>query len=471
MTRAVLFDLGNTLLDEQTNRPLPGATGLLDALGDVRDSENLPVLSGLVSDWKMPRDPSEVGPLRQEYLQELVASGLDSFFRPLEMRVTLSTEVGVRKPDAAIFRAALDRLQPGLPLHHAVFVTERLEHVQAARALGLLAIHFKGPGQMTGEVEQFADLLEILKQIVVAWPCCKKHGEPVGRYESVASKSKRAEAAVTELVAQVSTARLGDRIKALSDFGTRWTYSSDVGQVPTWVRDRFLEMGYPLSDVRFQPFSVPGAGQQQNVLCGAAADHPGLVLVCAHYDSLSETPSISAPGSDDNASGVAVLLEVAELLRTVPLRRGLLFAAFGGEEQGLFGSTACAGVAAEEQWRIDVVINLDMVAFQDPARPNLVRVEYDQGNRHPGNDPAAKAFGLLMAQVAADYTNLAIEHTDIWNSDYMPFEANGYAAIGVYEGGENPNYHKTTDTAATLNLDHLAEVSKMVLATVYSIAR
>jgi len=99
MTRAVLFDLGNTLLDEQTNRPLPGATGLLDALGDVRDSENLPVLSGLVSDWKMPRDPSEVGPLRQEYLQELVASGLHTLFRPLETRITLSTEVGVRNDE------------------------------------------------------------------------------------------------------------------------------------------------------------------------------------------------------------------------------------------------------------------------------------------------------------------------------------------------------------------------------------
>ena len=91
----------------------------------------------------MPRNPAEVGPLRQEYLQELAASGLDAFFRPLETRVTLSTEVGVRKPDAAIFRAALDHLQPGLPFHHAVFVTERLEHVQAARALGMLAVHFK----------------------------------------------------------------------------------------------------------------------------------------------------------------------------------------------------------------------------------------------------------------------------------------------------------------------------------------
>ena len=78
-----------------------------------------------------------------------------------------------------------------------------------------------------------------------------------------------------------------------------------------------------------------------------------------------------------------------------------------------------------------------MIAYQDPQRPKVVKVEYDQGNRNPGNDAAAKAFGLLMAQAAADYTHLAVEHTDIWNSDYMPFEAKGYACIGVYEGGEN----------------------------------
>ena len=190
--------------------------------------------------------------------------------------MTLSTDVGVRKPDAAIFRAALDRLQPGLPFHQAVFVTERLEHVHAARALGLVAIHFKGPGQTTGEVEQFADLLELLQRIVAAAAPRKQHGEAVGRFQSQTAKSKQADPAVTALVAQVSPARLGDRIRALSDFGTRWTYSSNIGRVPAWVRDRFLEMGYPEGDARFQPFDVPGAGRQQNVLCGAAAGPSGV---------------------------------------------------------------------------------------------------------------------------------------------------------------------------------------------------
>ena len=183
-------------------------------------------------------------------------------------------------------------------------------------------------------MDTLADLLPLLQRLLAFSPCCKKHSEAVGLHASVANKSKQTDAAVSALVARVSATRLRDRIRHLSDFGTRWTYSANVAQVPLWVRDRFLEMGYPQSQVRFQAFDVPGAGQQNNVLCGPGAGHPGFVLVCAHYDSLSEAPSVTAPGADDNASGLAVLLEVAELLQTVPLRRGILFAAFGVRSRG-----------------------------------------------------------------------------------------------------------------------------------------
>ncbi len=238
------------------------------------------------------------------------------------------------------------------------------------------------------------------------------------------------------------------------------------------MRDRFLEIGYPGGRAcDSSPSTSPGRSRQQQRALRRGRRRTRASCWCALTTTRSPRPRrTSAPGADDNASGLAVLLEVAELLRDVTLRRGLLFAAFGGEEQGLLGSTACAEVAAAERWRIDVVVNLDMVAYQDPGRPHLVIVEYDQGNRNPGNDAAAKAFGLLMAQAAADHTNLSIEHTDIWNSDYMPFEAKGYACIGVYEGSENPDYHKTTDTVDVLDMDHLAQVAKMVVATLYRIA-
>ena len=124
--------------------------------------------------------------------------------------------------------------------------------------------------------------------------------------------------------------------------------------------------------------------QQRNVLCGSVDNDKSIILVCCHYDSLSERPSIEAPGADDNASGVPATLELARLLKNVELKReAFLPCVFGGEEQGLFGSDACAEIAIQQNWPIDVVINLDMVSYKNPIGPSRIVVEYDQGNRVP----------------------------------------------------------------------------------------
>ena len=64
--------------------------------------------------------------------------------------------------------------------------------------------------------------------------------------------------------------------------------------------------------------------EQRNVLCGSVDNDKSIILVCCHYDSLSERPSIEAPGADDNASGVAATLELARLLKNVELKREVL---------------------------------------------------------------------------------------------------------------------------------------------------
>ena len=126
--------------------------------------------------------------------------------------------------------------------------------------------------------------------------------------------------------------------------------------------------------------------EQRNVLCGSLDNDKSLILVCCHYDSLSEKPSIQAPGADDNASGVAATLELARLLKNVELKREVLYRVFGGEEQGLFGSAACADIAIQQNWPIDIVINLDMVSYKNPIGSSRIVVEYDQGNGDPRND-------------------------------------------------------------------------------------
>lgn len=469
--RFVLFDLGDTLIDD-ANRPIAGAMELLESLRSLRDADGRPIQLGLVSDYTPAATRAEVKRLQMEYYGIIREAGIEAYFLPVEQHVTLSTEVGVNKPDPAIFRAAVDKLAPGTLWQHVVFVTENAAHVKAARELGMRAIHVRGPGQQTGDVDRLSDLIPIFERLVKFRPCSAKRERRVVPFTSFANKSKQVDPVLASIASQVNPARIRTWMEQLTDFKTRWSFSPQINRVWEWIRGEFLAMGYSPSEVRYQPFSMVGAGELQNVLCGSAAgNHPGFVLVCGHYDTTSEQPAVLAPGADDNASGIAVLLEAASILRILPQRRSVLFAAFGGEEEGLHGSQACAEIAATEQWKIDLVVNLDMIAYQDPHRLHHTVVEWDQGNHEPGNDAAAKAYGLLMAQMAADYTALVVEHTDISDSDYMPFEAKGYPCIGVYEAGHNPANHGSGDTMADLDMHHLSEITKMVLATVYSLVR
>jgi FMN phosphatase YigB (HAD superfamily) len=75
-------------------------------------------------------------------------------------------QVGAFKPDRRIFEAALAKIDVALTLHDAFFITERKSHVTAARALGMRAVHFKGPGEVTGDIERLVDLIPIVQEFL-----------------------------------------------------------------------------------------------------------------------------------------------------------------------------------------------------------------------------------------------------------------------------------------------------------------
>ena len=471
--RIILFDLGQTL--EDNGILLPGAADFLSAIQTMKDPNGELSITALVSDYYEAERHEDIEVLKKQYYKDLEKLGIQSFFQPLSQKVTLSTEVGVRKPDEKIFRTAIDKIYRDLPFHRVIFIADSLDHVTAARELGMTAIHFQGPGQSTGEVSELVDLIPIIRRLLMFSPCGKKRNEAVGRTLSHNNKSKQIDHNIVKLISLVDKVHLQETISHLVQLGTRWSYSSNISHVSEWIYQRFLAIGYQEGiEARYQNFDMPGSGLQRNVLCTSLDnnnENKSLILVCSHYDSLSEKPSVSAPGADDDASGVAATLELARLLRNIPLKRKVLFCIFGGEEQGLFGSDACAEIAIHENWTVDVVINLDMISYKNPIGTSRIVVEYDQGNRDPRNDAAAKAYGLMMAQAAKDYTSLEVEHTDIWNSDYMSFEKRGFACIGAYNAEDNPFYHKSSDNQDKIDITHLGEVIKMVLATILILGR
>jgi Peptidase family M28 len=468
--RPLILDLDHSILDLPGGRLSPGGRELLRALA----AAGVPLALLTVADPERRAEKADAlaAVLRREGLDD-AASRLAG--RLVAVKVAAGDETAARRQYEEGLRAAAASCSGAEEdhAHMAVLLSRDPSHLDIARAAGLLAYPLGGDATAKadtaydGRADAAADLVETLR-----WhPCDKRRAAAKGRLASTAAKRKAADPGIAGLVTGVSEARLKAMMEGLVAWGTRWTFAPHIDQVTAAIREAFVSAGYPATAARFQPFSMPGSASQRNVLCGSATPGDGVILLCAHYDSISRNPA-AAPGCDDNASGIAVMLEAARVLRDAGLDRHVLCAAFGGEEQGLYGSRACAEISAAEGWDIRLVINLDMVGYRDPARPDLVTVEFDQGNAQPGNDAAARGHAMTMAQAAADYTLLQVEHTDIWNSDYMPFEAKGYACIGLYDGAADaPFYHSTEDTLDKVDLARIAEVTRLVVATVATIAR
>jgi FMN phosphatase YigB (HAD superfamily) len=167
--KVILFDLGKTL--ENNDELLPGAEELLSSIKAMDADRGKSHAIALVSDFDKFNEGMrmiDVKPLQVEYYTILENLGIRSFFEPLYKHVTLSTEVGAKKPDIRIFRAAIDSLENGLSFKNVLFITEDPGHIAAARQLGINAIHFKGPGQSTGDVDKLIDLLPRIRDFLGA---------------------------------------------------------------------------------------------------------------------------------------------------------------------------------------------------------------------------------------------------------------------------------------------------------------
>ena len=159
------------------------------------------------------------------------------------------------------------------------------------------------------------------------------------------------------------------------------------------------------------------------------------------------------------------MLEVARLMRLAFPEKPVMYVAFAGEEDSLSGSYSLAKLVRAAGWRIHVVVNLDMVGWVDPQRPDTVTIEFDQDHATAENDAAAKIYGLKMAQMAVDYSTLKVDHTDIWSSDYLPFEMFEVPCIGIYDGGVcAPFYHSRDDVPAVVSEARLVQVARTLLA-------
>nr|WP_240188768.1 M28 family metallopeptidase [Nakamurella flavida] len=225
-----------------------------------------------------------------------------------------------------------------------------------------------------------------------------------------------------------------------------------------------------------------------NVLADTRKGDPDqVVVVGAHLDSV-----VAGPGINDNGSGTATILEIAEEMAKLGVapRKQVRFAFWGAEEAGLLGSEHYVDTLSDDELgTIYANLNFDMV-----GSPNYVRFVYDGDLSDSELDGAAPPGSAQIETLFTDYfagQDLATAPTAFdGRSDYGPFITAGIPAGGLFSGAEgikteaeaaifggtagvayDPNYHQAGDTIGNLNTKALAEFGDAAAHAVWTMAR
>lgn len=160
------------------------------------------------------------------------------------------------------------------------------------------------------------------------------------------------------------------------------------------------------------------------------------ILLTAHYDHIGSSNGGICPGADDNGSGTAALLQLAEWLKAHPPAHTVVFCLFDGEEAGLYGSRAFVATPPFPLASIDVVLNLDMIAQGTQGRIFVGGTSYTAALK-----PYLLAgFSSSKVKVVPDF-----ETYDAY-SDQYPFWRAGIPFLFFCVGDDDPFYHTPADT-------------------------
>lgn len=281
------------------------------------------------------------------------------------------------------------------------------------------------------------------------------------------------------LVHQVSRHNLLTHLKALEGERHPFLSRERLEAAHDYVRDALRSWGL---NVSVEPFSYMGE-RFVNLIARAASQPAGARFVIgAHVDTVPGTP-----GADDNASGVAALLEVARVVSTQRWRLPLEFVVFNLEELGMIGSARYAQELRRARVAVAGMLSLEMVGFTESQGlqhyPWFLKGRYPAMGTYLGLAANHRSGALLktVAQAMRSVEGLPIETMTLpgngWLfpearlSDHSPFWDAGYPALLVTDTSffRNPHYHQPSDTVATLDLNFLTKVTQGLVRVVESL--
>ena len=331
---------------------------------------------------------------------------------------------------------------------------------------------------------------------------------------------------IGDVVRQISPENIEASIRKLVSFGTRHTLSATtsethgIGAARRWLQEEFeryaKDSGGRLA-VSLDQFTQP-AGERNpqpvqvvNVVATLPGEQPEsrdrIYVVSGHYDSRVSDPMNStadAPGADDDASGVAAVLEMARVMSKQKWDATLVFIAVAGEEQGLFGSTHWAKMAKTKNWNIAGMITNDIIGsprsddgrvdskhvrlFAEgvPPMPQMSESWLQQVKTGGENDSQARELARFIKTMGERYVNgMTVEiiyrkDRYLRGGDHSPFLAEGFPAVRMTEPNEDfrhqhqdvrqENGVRFGDLPEFVDFDYVAQVARVNAASLGALA-
>uniref|UniRef100_A0A7S2TKG8 Peptidase M28 domain-containing protein n=1 Tax=Lotharella oceanica TaxID=641309 RepID=A0A7S2TKG8_9EUKA len=347
-----------------------------------------------------------------------------------------------------------------------------MPNITTAQRAMLMQVHSKMRG---GNRHQFHSLIKLKRGFTPFQPfeASNSYKAPDG-----VELMQRESAAVESMTKETFHAYLQD----LVNFKTRAVGADNANEVQNYFVNKFRAMGFRTCK---QPVQV-GSTSSNNILAFKASSDPSAkyVVVGAHYDSRPFTGL--APGAEDNGSGSAALLTMAEAFanRNLQTRNNVVFVAFTGEEEGLYGSTEFVanfgqwGEACMGQTRNPALLEVDISTLNLEGAIIMDEIGWasDKFDKHTVTLETRKFSRSVMDHLAScskDYNSQGSATGELmiqssfypFGSDHMPFLNKGSQAVLTINGDDEayPNYHKSTDTIENVNDDLSMKIARMNL--------
>ena len=266
----------------------------------------------------------------------------------------------------------------------------------------------------------------------------------------------------------VSQANINTYLQEFEALGVKTTGSTANNNAYTWLKNKYLSFGYSEADITKDNFTYNGNTTSNIIITKQGTKYPSTyIIICGHYDTITGT------GTNDNGSGVSVILEIARLLKNINTEYSIKFINFSGEEQGLLGSqhyVTSVVNATNPKMNIRLVLNIDEVGGIKGQTNDTITCERDESNTPSANNTASNTFTQQLMNCVTLYSTLKTHLNYAYASDYMPFQSNGEVITGLFEYNETPYAHTVNDNYSNLDPVYIYNIAKAATGAVQHFA-